>query len=133
MLSVQEASHGAGQTRPVTSGKLFVECRLSAAVLPVGVIDEVVPVRDLVVDRAAVVTIGNAAVHAARGLTSRTSGSASGTTNSCQCCTRSSTGLYLRSARSNLEKPGRLAHSCRSCVFRCRARGATCCPHHFME
>ena len=31
MLSVQAASHGAGQMRPVTSGKLFVECRLSAA------------------------------------------------------------------------------------------------------
>ena len=31
MLSVQEASHGAGQTRPVTSGKLLVECRLRAA------------------------------------------------------------------------------------------------------
>jgi hypothetical protein len=25
MLSVHAASHGAGQTRPVTSGKLFVE------------------------------------------------------------------------------------------------------------
>ena len=31
MLSVHEASHGAGQTRPVTSGKLLVECRLRAA------------------------------------------------------------------------------------------------------
>jgi hypothetical protein len=31
MLSVHEASHGAGQTRPVNSGKLFVECRLRAA------------------------------------------------------------------------------------------------------
>jgi hypothetical protein len=31
MLSVQDASQGAGQTRPVTSGKLFVECRLRAA------------------------------------------------------------------------------------------------------
>ena len=31
MLSVHEASHGAGQTRPVTSGKLFVEWRLRAA------------------------------------------------------------------------------------------------------
>ncbi len=30
-LSVHEASHGAGQTRPVTSGKLLVECRLRAA------------------------------------------------------------------------------------------------------
>ena len=32
MLSVQDASHGAGQTRPVISGKLLVECRLRAAV-----------------------------------------------------------------------------------------------------
>src|SRR5262245_61926764 len=31
MLSVQDASHGAGQTRPVNSGKLLVECRLRAA------------------------------------------------------------------------------------------------------
>jgi hypothetical protein len=28
MFSVQDASHGAGQTRPVNSGKLLVECRL---------------------------------------------------------------------------------------------------------
>jgi hypothetical protein len=27
-LSVQDASHGAGQMRPVNSGKLLVECRL---------------------------------------------------------------------------------------------------------
>ena len=31
MLSVQAASQGAGHTRPVTSGKLLVECRFSAA------------------------------------------------------------------------------------------------------
>ncbi len=31
MLSVQAASHGAGQMRPVNSGKLFVECRFCAA------------------------------------------------------------------------------------------------------
>ena len=31
MLSVQAASQGAGQTRPVTSGKLLVEWRLLAA------------------------------------------------------------------------------------------------------
>jgi hypothetical protein len=34
-------------------------------------IDEVVPVRDLVVDRAAIVAIGDAAIHAARGLIAR--------------------------------------------------------------
>src|SRR4029077_19983198 len=38
---------------------------------PVGVIDEVVPVRDLVVDRAALVTIGNAAIHASGRLLDR--------------------------------------------------------------
>src|SRR5665213_2276677 len=31
ILSVHDASQGAGQTRPVTSGKLLVECRLRAA------------------------------------------------------------------------------------------------------
>src|SRR3546814_5083097 len=31
MLSVQAASQGAGQTRPVNSGKLFVECSTSSA------------------------------------------------------------------------------------------------------
>ena len=31
MFSVQAASHGAGQMRPVNSGKLFVECRLREA------------------------------------------------------------------------------------------------------
>jgi hypothetical protein len=37
-------------------------------VFPVVLVDEVVPVRDDVVHRTAVVTIGNAAIHAARGL-----------------------------------------------------------------
>ena len=32
MLRVQDASHGAGQTRPVNSGKLLVECSVSDAV-----------------------------------------------------------------------------------------------------
>jgi hypothetical protein len=31
MLSVHDASHGAGQMRPVNSGKLLVECRLLEA------------------------------------------------------------------------------------------------------
>jgi hypothetical protein len=31
MFSVQDASQGAGQTRPVNSGKLLVECRLREA------------------------------------------------------------------------------------------------------
>ena len=32
MFRVQLASQGAGQMRPVNSGKLFVECKLSDAV-----------------------------------------------------------------------------------------------------
>ena len=68
MFSVHDASHGAGQTRPVNSGKLLVECRLRERLSPVAAIDEVVPVGDLVVDRAAGVTIGDAAIHAARRL-----------------------------------------------------------------
>ena len=31
ILSVQDSSHGAGQTRPVNSGKLLVECKTSSA------------------------------------------------------------------------------------------------------
>src|SRR6187549_3285001 len=71
-LRTHAASHGAGHTRPVNSGKLFVEC-----VLPVAAIDEVVEVRDLVVHRAArgagrerasAHAVGDAAVHAARRL-----------------------------------------------------------------
>ena len=68
MLSVQAASHGAGQMRPVNSGKLLVECRTLERVLPLLAIDQVVPVRDQVVDRTAVVTERDAAIHAARGL-----------------------------------------------------------------
>ncbi len=44
--------------------RVQVECRL----LPIPAIDEIVPVGDLVVDRAAVVTVRDAAIHAARGL-----------------------------------------------------------------
>ena len=73
MLSVQDASHGAGQTRPVNSGKLLVECRLRERLVPGAEIDEIVPVGDLVVDRAAGVTIRDAAIHAARGLAPRLS------------------------------------------------------------
>jgi hypothetical protein len=32
MFRVQDASHGAGQIRPVNSGKLLVDCRFSSAV-----------------------------------------------------------------------------------------------------
>jgi hypothetical protein len=55
VVDVQRARSlaGAGQMRPVNSGKLLVECRLSSAFSQSIAIDEVVPVRDLVVHRAA--------------------------------------------------------------------------------
>ena len=68
MFSVHAASHGAGQIRPVNSGKLLVECSVLQRRLPVLAIDQIVPVRNQIVDRAAVVTKRNAAIHAARGL-----------------------------------------------------------------
>ena len=46
-------------------GEVVRRVQVLRRLLPVGVIDEVVPVGDLVVDRAAGVTIGDAAVHAA--------------------------------------------------------------------
>ncbi len=67
MLSVQAASQGAGQMRPVTLG-VVGRMQVLRGHLPIGMIDEVVPVRDLVVHRAAGVTKGNAAIHAAGGL-----------------------------------------------------------------
>ena len=83
MLSVQAASHGAGQMRPVNSGKLLVECSDVERVLPLVAIDQVVPVRDQVVDRAAVVAERDAAIHAARRLLARAPARGSGLTNSC--------------------------------------------------
>ncbi len=68
MLSVQAASQGAGQMRPVNSGKLLVECSTAKALLPVLPVHQVVEVRNDVVDRAAAVAERRAAVHAARGL-----------------------------------------------------------------
>jgi hypothetical protein len=68
MLRTQDSSHGAGQMRPVNSGKLFVACSAAIAFLPVAAVHEVVPVGDDVAERAAVVTKRDAAVHAARAL-----------------------------------------------------------------
>ena len=68
---MQDASQGAGQIRPVNSGKLLVECRLRGR-LPIPVIDQIVPVRDLVVHRTpfslSIVTKRNTAIHAPAGL-----------------------------------------------------------------
>jgi len=49
-------------------GEIVGGVKVARRLLPVGVIDEVVPVGDLVVDRAALVAIGDAAIHAAGGL-----------------------------------------------------------------
>ena len=68
MLSVQASSQGAGQMRPVNSGKLLVECSVSSACFQFCCVDQVVPVRNDVVDRAAAHAERNAAVHAARAL-----------------------------------------------------------------
>ena len=68
MPSTHEPSHGAGQSRPVNSGKLFVACSRSIAALPAVAVDEIVPVGDQVAERAALMAERDAAVHAARGL-----------------------------------------------------------------
>src|SRR5690606_25668626 len=69
-FSVQASSQGAGQIRPVNSGKLLVECRSRIACSQFPAIDEVVPFRNLVMDGTArrAMTVGNAAIHAARRL-----------------------------------------------------------------
>ena len=46
MPSTQAASHGAGHSRPVNSGKLLVACSRSIAVAPVVAVDQVVPLGD---------------------------------------------------------------------------------------
>ena len=68
MPSTQAVSHGAGQSRPVNSGKLLVACSRSIAPVPVVAPDQVVPLRDEVAERAALVAERDAAVHAAAGL-----------------------------------------------------------------
>ena len=52
-------------------GEIVGAVQVARGLLPVVAIDQIVPVGDLVVHRTAVVTIGNAAVHAARGLIAR--------------------------------------------------------------
>ena len=53
MPSTQEPSHGAGQTRPVNSGKLFVLCSRVERFAPEPAINQIVPLGNEVVDRAA--------------------------------------------------------------------------------
>ena len=68
IASTHAASHGAGQIRPVNSGKLLVACRRSIASAPLAAAHEVVPLRDQVAERAALVAERDAAVHAAPAL-----------------------------------------------------------------
>ena len=49
-------------------GEIIGRMQIAGGFLPIGAIDEIVPVRDLIIDRAAGVAIGDAAIHAARGL-----------------------------------------------------------------
>ena len=68
MPSTQAASQGAGQMRPVNSGKLLVECKHADGVAPAIAIDQIVPIRNDVVQRAAGMAERHAAIHAARAL-----------------------------------------------------------------
>lgn len=65
---MQAAGRGADAARPF--GEIVGGMQVADRLVPVAIVDEVVPVRDLVVDRTACrpVAIGNAAIHAARGL-----------------------------------------------------------------
>ena len=71
MLSVHAASQGAGQIRPVNSGKIVGRMQGFERCSPLVAIDEVIPIRDQIVDRAAVMTERNAAIHATRRLHTR--------------------------------------------------------------
>jgi len=51
--------------------KIIGRMQVSRGFFPIALVDEVVPIGDLVVDRAAGVAIGHAAIHAARGLVAR--------------------------------------------------------------
>src|SRR5690606_13090561 len=62
---------GRGADAPGEFGEVVGRMKVLERLQPVAPVDEVVPVRDLVVDRAAIVTIGHAAIHAARGLVAR--------------------------------------------------------------
>ena len=66
MFSVQAASHGAGQMRPVNSGKLLVNDNTLIAFSQSCLYASHLKSGNDVVDRTAVVTKRNAAVHTAR-------------------------------------------------------------------
>ena len=122
MPRTQEPSHGAGQTRPVNSGKLLVLCRRSSASLPQAAIDQVVPLGDEVVDRAARghaveqragVAERHAAIHAAGALLAELllAPCAGGTRSS--RAMRSSGGAVQRQLAQIFDEAGGFSHACR--------------------
>ena len=95
--------------------------QVARGLFPVAAIDEVVPVRDLVVDRAAgrragdgvgAVAIGNAAVHAARRLLADVLLGQREDEFACSCECAPRPAGNRRSCRSNSRKPGDLTHRC---------------------
>ncbi len=67
IVNVQRAS-GFARCRTNAAGelrKIIRRMKIARSLLPIGVIDEVVPIRDLIVDRAAAVAKRNPAIHAA--------------------------------------------------------------------
>ena len=73
MPRTQDPSQGAGHSRPVHSGKLFVACSRSIAASHLVAIDEVVPIRNQIAERAALMTERDTAIHAAGRLTAQVS------------------------------------------------------------
>ena len=73
VLQIQRAGRFAGRRADAAGefGKVVGGVEIARRLFPVAAIDEVVPVGDLVVDRAAGMAIGNAAIHAARRLVAR--------------------------------------------------------------
>src|SRR5262245_13553675 len=67
VVDVERAGGLAGRRADAAGdlGEIVGGVEVARSLLPVAAIDEVVPVRDLIVDRTAGVTVGNAAIHAA--------------------------------------------------------------------
>ncbi len=70
IVEVQRAGRFAGRGADPAGefGEIIGRVQIAGGFLPIRMIDEIVPVGDLIIDRAAAVAIGNAAIHAARRL-----------------------------------------------------------------
>ena len=68
MFSVQAASQAPGKSWPVSLRKVIGRMKIAGRLLPIGAVDEIVPIWDLIVDRATAVAKRDAAIHAARRL-----------------------------------------------------------------